>query len=46
MRSLFERTSASEEGDDPWWSYFVAHVRNVDDLFAELRRPFLMAADR
>jgi tetratricopeptide (TPR) repeat protein len=32
------------EMDDPWWTYHLWFVRNLDDLFAELRKPFMPAA--
>jgi tetratricopeptide (TPR) repeat protein len=32
---------AEPDGDDPWWTYYVAQARNTDQLLEDLRRPFL-----
>ncbi len=32
------------EMDDPWWTYHLWFVRNLDELLVELRQPFMPAA--
>jgi tetratricopeptide (TPR) repeat protein len=46
LQRLFELPPTQPERDDPWWAYYVAQARNVDDLLADLRRPFLGEHDR
>ena len=40
---VFTREVQSEM-DDPWWTYHLWFVRNLDELLAELRQPFMPAA--
>jgi hypothetical protein len=35
------RAALSATGEDPWWTYDVAHAHGVDVLVEALRRPFL-----
>ena len=37
------RDALDATGDDPWWTYDVAHAHRADALLDELRRPFLEA---
>jgi tetratricopeptide (TPR) repeat protein len=43
LQRVFELPSVEPERDDPWWTYYVAQGRHVDDLLEQLRRPFLGA---
>ncbi len=40
MQVIFDLPAIEAERDDPWWHYYVAQARNVDELLEALRRPF------
>jgi tetratricopeptide (TPR) repeat protein len=41
LQQVFDLPSEPDR-DDPWWTYYVAQARNIDQLFEDLRRPFLV----
>jgi tetratricopeptide (TPR) repeat protein len=46
LRNVIGLPPGEEEREDPWWEYFLSHVRNVDALLDELRRPFATRSKR
>jgi tetratricopeptide (TPR) repeat protein len=46
IRLVFQLTASEHGRDDPWWRYYVSHVRDADDLYAELIRPFVASGER
>jgi tetratricopeptide (TPR) repeat protein len=46
IRRVFELSASGDGHDDPWWNYHLSHVRDADDLYDELIRPFLAGRER
>ncbi|OFW30095.1 MAG: hypothetical protein A3H97_24290 [Acidobacteria bacterium RIFCSPLOWO2_02_FULL_65_29] len=46
MQRVFALPVSQFERYDPWWNYDKAQARNIGDLLARLRRPFLEGAGR
>jgi tetratricopeptide (TPR) repeat protein len=40
LRNVASLPPDEKDREDPWWEYLRSHVRNVDALLDELRRPF------
>ena len=43
LHRVFALPPSEPERSDPWWTYYVAHVRDDQELLARLRAPFLVA---
>jgi hypothetical protein len=43
MKEVFALPLDEGARNDPWWEYHKSHVRDVDALLEQLRRPFLQA---
>jgi tetratricopeptide (TPR) repeat protein len=41
LRKVMALPPDEEYREDPWWEYRLSHVRNVDALLEQLRRPFV-----
>jgi tetratricopeptide (TPR) repeat protein len=41
LQQVFDLPSEPDR-NDPWWTYYVAQARNIDQLLEDLRRPFLV----
>jgi tetratricopeptide (TPR) repeat protein len=41
LRNVMALPPDEEYREDPWWEYRLSHVRNVDALLEQLRRPFV-----
>jgi tetratricopeptide (TPR) repeat protein len=46
MRKVLSRRVGRSLTDDPWWTYYMAHVSDVDDLVAALREALATGAGR